>query len=78
MDLTELSLEFQNKEECYLFYIIDHFSKYGMANIIDNKEAITILKYIKLILEYNEFPEEIGSDNGKEFKNLLIELFKRK
>jgi len=75
MDLTELSLEFQKIKKLYLFYIIDHFSKYEMAYIIDNKEAKTILRYLKLSLECNGFPEEIGSDNGKEFKNILIENY---
>ena len=75
MDLTELSLEFQKIKKLYLFYIIDHFSKYGMAYIIDNKEAKTILRYLKLALECDRLPEEIGSDNGKEFKNILIENY---
>ena len=75
MDLTELPFELCIKEKLYLFCIIDHFSKYGMAYIIDNKESKTILKYLKLALECNGFPEEIGSDNGKEFKNELIENY---
>ena len=28
---------------------------------------------MKIALQYNGFPEEIGSINGKEFKNKLIE-----
>ena len=38
MDLTELPFEFFHKEKLYLFCIIDHFSKYGMAYIIDNQK----------------------------------------
>ena len=46
--------------------------------IIENKESNTILKYLKITLETNGFPEEIGSDNGKEFKNALIENYLKK
>ena len=42
---------------------------------ISNKESKTIFKYLKSSLEANWFPEEIGSDNGSEFKNSLIENF---
>ena len=42
---------------------------------ISNKESKTIFKYLKASLEANGFPEEIGSDNGREFKNSLIENF---
>ena len=75
MDITEVPDELISDTRKYLFCIIDHFSKYGMAFIINNKEATTILKYLKIALEANGFPEEIGSDNGKEFKNKLIENY---
>jgi len=74
MDLSELPFEI-SKDKNYLFSIIDHFSKYGMAFIIYNKESKTIFKYLKIALEVNGFPEEIGSDNGREFKNSLIENY---
>ena len=72
-DLTEQPKELSKNKIIYIYCIIDHFSKYRMAYIIENKEAKTILKYLKIALEYNGFPEEIGSINGKEFKNKLIE-----
>ena len=46
-----------------------------MAFYIENKEANTILKYLKLALECNGYPEEIRSDKGREFKNNLIENY---
>lgn len=46
MDLSELPYELNKSKTIYLFCIIDHFSKYGMAFIIENKEANTILKYL--------------------------------
>ena len=76
MDITELPIELKvNSNFTYLFNIIDHFSKFGIYYLTENKEAKTIYKYLKLALEYNGFPSEIGSDNGKEFKNSLIETF---
>ena len=75
MDITELPIEINKERKYYLFCIIDHFSKYGMAYLIENKEAFTILKYLKISFECNGFPEELGSDNGREFKNKTIENY---
>ena len=47
----------QNK--LYLFCIIDNFSKYGNAFIINNKEPNTIFKYLKIALETNGFLKEL-------------------
>ena len=46
-----------------------------MVYIIDNKESKTILKYLKIELECNRFPEEMGCDIGREFINKLIEKY---
>ena len=74
MDLTEIPIELKsNNNFNYLFNIIDHFSKFGISIPVINKEAKTILESLKIAFECNGFPEEIGSDNGKEFKNTLIE-----
>ena len=77
MDLTDIPKDIQkgNKEKLYLFNIIDHFYKYGMSYLIENKEAKTILYYLNFALECNGIPEEIGTDNGKEFKNKIIENY---
>ena len=55
--------------------IIDHFSKFGISFLLENKEAKIILHYLELALEYYGMPEEIGKDNGKEFKNINIENY---
>ena len=78
MDITELPVELKaHTDFLYLFNIINHFSKYGISFLIENKEAKTILYYLKLVLECNGYPNEIGSDNGKEFRNGLIEDYLR-
>ena len=74
MDLTELPIDIKTKSKyVYLFNIIDHFSKFGMSYLLENKEANNIFKNLKNALECNGYPEELGADNGKEFKNKLIE-----
>ena len=74
MDLTELPIDIKTKSKyVYLFNIIDHFSKFGMSYLLENKEANNIFKNLKNTLECNGFPEELGADNWKEFKNKLIE-----
>ena len=74
MDITDIPNELKlNNNYKYIFNIIDHFSKYGMSCLIENKESNTIFKALKICLECNGFPEELGSDNGKEFRNKIIE-----
>ena len=76
MDITELPIELKSiTKYIYLFNIIDHFSKFGMSFLIENKKASTIFNLLKLALECNGFPYEIGSDMGKEFCNELIENY---
>ena len=73
MDLTEIPIELKsNNNFNYLFNIIDHFSKFGISIPVINKEAKTILESLKIALGCKGFPQEIGSDNRKEFKNNLI------
>ena len=70
MDLTELPIELKdNNNYTYLFNIIDHFSKFGMSYLIENKKSSTIYNNLKFALDCNGFPSEIGSNNGKEFRN---------
>ena len=74
MDLTDIPNELkQNCNYKYIFNIIDHFSKYGMSCLLENKESNSIFNALKICLECNGFPEELGSDNRKEFRNKIIE-----
>ena len=79
MDLTELPIELKklksNNNYTYLFNIINHFSKFGMSFLLKNKDSKTILKYLKTALECNGYPTELGSDNGKEFYNELVDNY---
>ena len=76
MDITYLNKELLDKNEnLYLFNIIDHFSKYGMSYLINNKSSEAILEKLKLALQSNGIPKEIGCDNGREFRNNQIENY---
>jgi hypothetical protein len=76
MDLTEIPIDLKsNNDFNYIFNIVDHFSKFGMSYLIENKESKTVFKYLKIALECNGYPSELGSDNGKEFCNNLIENY---
>ena len=73
MDITELPIELKdNNNYTYLFDIIEHFSKFGMSYLIENKKSSTIFKNLKFAFDCNGFPTENGIDNGKEFRNELI------
>ena len=59
-----------------LLWVIDHFSKYGWAYLIKDKQATTIRKKISQAL-IQGIPKIIQSDNGSEFKNIVIDNYWR-
>ena len=59
----------------YLFSINDVFSKFGANYISNNKKSETILYYLKLFINIHGKPNSIHSENGKEFKNEIIEAY---
>ena len=76
VDITYLSSIFGAEYEYpYLLVVEDNFSKYAMAYPLHNKEAETVLKKIKEFCIYYGYPEEIGADNRKEFKNASLNNF---
>ena len=76
IDITELPEELnETKKKNYLFNIIDHFTKFGISFLINNKESKNILKFLQITLECYGIPDEIKSNNITEFKNHLIESF---
>lgn len=77
MDLLELLIEFKKnkKQIIYLFSIINNFYKYAIAYILYNKKSDIILKYLKIGFECHGYPDEMGFNNGTEFKNRLIEQY---
>ena len=73
LDITELPVNIDiNDEYKYLLNIIDHFSKLCKSYLLKNKEAFGILQCIKDYINIYGKPHSIGTDNGREFKNKLI------
>ena len=79
MDLTMLPDELMEINDkinyIYMFNIIGHFSKYGISFLIGDKTSKSILNKLKIVFDCYEYPQEICSDNGSEFKNGIVENF---
>jgi len=63
----------------YNLTYIDHFSKWAEATPLRNKEATTVVNaLVTKIIPITGLPRQILSDNGREFRNLILdELSKR-
>ena len=59
----------------YILDIVDHFSKWYYGYLLHTKEAKEILKYIEMFCENFGYPKILQTDNGKEFKNEVINNF---
>ena len=66
-----------NKGQKYLLTVIDVFSKYAWVIPLKTKSGIEVTEAFQSIFE-KDFPSNIQTDNGKEFKNSeLQKLFKQ-
>lgn len=61
-----------NNNNKYILNIIGHFSKICQSYILNNKKAYNILNCIEDFIKRFGKPKSIGSDNGRELKNILI------
>ena len=74
IDLTDLPNNIDNENKFkHLCNIIDHFSKLCKSYLLINKSSFGILLCIKDFFGIYGKPKSLGSDNGREFKNKLIE-----
>lgn len=71
----KLHIDLLSLEQTKILTIIDSFSKFAVAYVIKDKNAITVLN--KLIKYFTHFttPKEITSDNGLEFNNKTIQNY---
>ena len=72
MDLAELPKSKSGHK--YIMILVDHYSKKAMAVAIKNKEANTIANNLEKVFlpSFNMMPQQILSDNGREFKNTEV------
>ena len=77
MDITYLDKNFYSNKTEYKYIIdcIDHFSKFYWGFLIRDKTAETTLHKIKNFIGIFKKPKIIQTDNGKEFKNRLLENY---
>lgn len=76
IDITFLKDDLRESLKCdSISSIIDQFSRFGYIYQLKNKETSTVLKKIKKFLSIIGNPKEFGFDNGKEFKNKLLEEY---
>ena len=70
-------VELQNtvKQKRYILAIVDIFSKYGMAFVLDNKTSEECYKAIKKTFNTMGIPRSVYTDEGSEFKGKVKELF---
>nr|AHW68394.1 hypothetical protein NP_09H07 [Nosema pernyi] len=64
MDLIEF-----REEKCFVVVAIDYFTRRVWAKVIRSKESFRIVEFVKSICSEGKVPEEIITDNGKEFCN---------
>ena len=62
----------------YLFRMVDHFTKFGLAILMKNIKAETILSAFKQLLITNLKPKILPTDNGGELRNKAIENYLKK
>ena len=77
MDITYLDKNFYSNKTEYKYIIdcMDHFSKFYWGFLIRDKTAETTLLKIKNFIGIFKKPKIIQTDNGKEFKNRLLENY---
>ena len=79
-DITEIPYEIYGESQYrYLLNIIEHFSKFCVGYLCQDKKSETILNLVKDCFNKIGIPEEFGNDNGTEFKNkYMVEFLKSK
>ena len=70
LDLTFLPIKLlENTEYKYMLNCIDHFPKFVVSFLIENKSGKTISEKLNIYFRKYGIPKEIGTDNGSEFNN---------
>ena len=54
--------------------IVDHFSKFCQAFLLQSKNSLEIFSKIEYFIEHYGTPNYLVTDNGTEFKNKILKL----
>jgi len=63
------------KTYSHIMTCVDHFSKYKWCHLIKNKEANVIKQVLEIVFSTFKAPQILHTDNGREFKNGIIQNF---
>ena len=76
MDIGDMvELQIKDNQKRFLLAVIDIFSKYGMAFILNDKSSDETYKAIQLAFKTMGIPRSVYTDDGSEFKGKVKELF---
>lgn len=70
LDLIEIS-----EENKYVFLAIDYFTRVVWGDVLNSKSSDEIVKVMDQWIKYNGVPEEIISDQGKEFTSIKLKKY---
>ncbi|CAF1159497.1 unnamed protein product, partial [Brachionus calyciflorus] len=69
-------IDFRTLPDCWILNCHDHFTKYCFLIALKNKTAIEVAKGLINVFCIIGAPRILQSDNGKEFRNGVIEALK--
>ena len=78
IDTVQLAEDLQTTHLKYLITIEDHFSKYLWAKSSSDKSANSVHLALKMFFSFSGEPRVLQCDNGKEFKNTIVETYLKK
>ena len=78
IDFRNLKCSCDNKSHQWVLHITDHHTKYSWLYALHNKTAEEVLEKLEALFWDFGFPQTLHTDNGKEFKNKLMQEFCQK
>jgi ligand-binding SRPBCC domain-containing protein len=75
-DLMDMSFwSADNDQNKYLLVVIDILSRFAWVKAVKDKKSSSIIKAFELILATCRKPEKLQTDQGREFKNIMLARF---
>lgn len=75
IDFRNLRCSCDNKSHQWVLHITDHHTKYSWLYALHTKTAEEVLEKLEALFWVFGFPQTLHTDNGKEFKNKLMQEF---
>ena len=78
IDFRNLKCSCDNRSHQWVLHITGHHTKYSWLYALHNKTAEEVLEKLEALYWVFGFPQTLHTDNGKEFKNKLMQEFCQK